>query len=128
MYTFKSTISIFIALFLTACHPLPQPVQMTDAVVHQSVETVGITERAAFELLIAALEQRPNSDLDCLQFLPESDNDDNVASDWEFAAFEVHDDICGGDPDVSHVRNRYKINADGSIMLYDVRDAEYQPL
>jgi hypothetical protein len=40
----------------------------------------------------------------------------------------IHDDICGGDPYIAHVRNRYKINANGSIMIYSVKDAKYQPL
>ena len=97
-----------------------------EAVVDSSTATIGITERAAFELLIVALEQRPNADLDCLQFLPESDNDDAIATTWEFAAIEIHDEICGGDPYVGHVRDRYKVSADDSVMIYDPRDAEYK--
>lgn len=71
------------------------------------------------------LEQRQVA-TDCLTF--RSENDDNLkAQVWEFAAFEIHDEICGGDPYVGHVRNRYKINSDGSLMRYNVRDADYEP-
>ncbi len=40
---------------------------------------------------------------------------------------EIHDEICGGDPSIGHVRNRYRISSDGSLMRYNVRDAEYVP-
>lgn len=128
MHPIKSTIYIFIIVLLTACNSISQPEQAASSVVDNSIAMVGITERTAFELLIVALEQRPNADLDCLQFLPESNNDDAIATTWEFAAIEIHDEICGGDPNTAPVRNRYKVNADGSIMIYSVRDAEYKPL
>ena len=126
MTPLKAATYIFIAVLLTACNALPQPAQTVDIIVNKST-ALGINERVAFELLIVALEQRPNADLDCLQFLPESNNDDAIATTWEFAAMEVHDEICGGDPDVGHVRNRYKVNANGSIMIYDPREGEYEP-
>lgn len=127
MCLIKATTCVFLTILLTACHPLPESKQTVGLINNQSTP-LGITERAAFELLIGALEQRPNADLDCLQFLPESDNDDDMATTWEFAAMEVHDEICGGDPYVGHVRNRYKVNMDGSIMIYDPREGEYEPL
>lgn len=126
MHPIKSTIYIFIIVLLTACNSISQPEQAASSVVDNSIAMVGITERTAFELLIVALEQRPNADLDCLQFLPESNNDDAIATTWEFAAIEIHDEICGGDPHIAHVRNRYRVSADGSIMVYDVRDADYK--
>ncbi|MDE4455719.1 hypothetical protein [Psychrobacter sp. DAB_AL62B] len=127
MQHLKATMSIFIAALLTACHPLPELKQTVGLVDNQSTP-LGITERAAFELLIVALEQRPNADLDCLQFLPESNNDDTIATTWEFAAIEIHDEICGGDPYIAHVRSRYQISADGSVMVYDAITAEYELL
>ena len=124
MHLLTSTICISLAVLLTACNPLDREGR---AVVDNSTATIGITERAAFESLLVALEQRPNADLDCLQFLSESNNDDAIATSWEFAAIEVHDDTCGGDPDIAHVRNRYKVSADDSVMIYDPIDAEYKP-
>ena len=124
MHLLTSTICISLAVLLTACKPLDRGDR---TVVDNSTATIGITERAAFELLIVTLEQRPNADLDCLQFLPESNNDDAIATTWEFAAMEIHDEICGGDPYVGHVRNRYKVSADDSVMIYDPIDAEYKP-
>ena len=128
MIPLKSATYIFIAVLLTACNSLHQPAQTVGITVNKSTATIGITERAAFELLIVALEQRPNADLDCLQFLPESNNDAAIATTWEFAAIEIHDEICGGDPNIAHVRNRYKVSADGSVMIYDAREGEYEPL
>lgn len=127
MQHLKASVCFILIVLLTACHPLPELKQTVGLVDNQSTP-LGITERAAFELLIVALEQRPNADLDCLQFLPESNNDDTIATTWEFAAIEIHDEICGGDPDVGHVRNRYKVNADGSVMVYDAITAEYELL
>ena len=127
MTPLKAATYIFIVVLLTACNALPQPARTVDIVVNKST-ALGINERVAFELLIVALEQRPNADLDCLQFLPESNNDDAITTTWEFAAREVHDEICSGDPYVGHVRNRYKVNANGSIMIYDPREGEYEPL
>ena len=126
MHLLTSTICISLAVLLTACNPSNREDR---AVVDSSTATatIGITEKAAFESLLVALEQRPNADLDCLQFLPESNNDDAIATTWEFAAMEIHDEICGGDPYVGHVRNRYKVSADDSVMIYDPIDAEYKP-
>ena len=126
MHLLTSTICISLAVLLTACNPLNRE---DGAVVDSSTATIGITERAAFELLIVALEQRPNADLDCLQFLPESNShtDEATAPVWDFAAIEIHDDTCGGDPDIAHVRDRYQVSADGSVMIYDPIDAEYKP-
>ena len=126
MHLLTSTICISLAVLLTACNPSNREDR---AVVDSSTATatIGITEKAAFESLLVALEQRPNADLDCLQFLLESNNDDAIATTWEFAAIEIHDEICGGDPDIAHVRDRYTVSADGSVMIYDPRDAEYKP-
>ncbi|MBE0441470.1 MAG: hypothetical protein ACTH7W_04750 [Psychrobacter sp.] len=126
MHLLTSTICISLAVLLTACNPLDRG---SGSVVDSSTATatIGITEKAAFESLLVTLEQRPNADLDCLQFLFESNNDNAIATSWEFAAFEVHDDICGGDSYVGHVRDRYKVSADGSVMIYDSTDGEYKP-
>ena len=128
MYLVKATTCVFLTILLTACNPLYLSAPATDVAVNNSTTTAGITERTALEGLLSSLEQRPNADVDCLQFIPESNNDDAIATTWEFAAMEVHDEICGGDPDVGHVRNRYKVNANGSIMIYDPREGEYEPL
>ena len=124
MHLLTSTICISLAVLLTACNPLDRE---DGVVINSSTVIIGITEQTALEWLLVALEQRPNADLDCLQFLPESNNNDAVATTWEFAAIEIHDEICGGDPYVGHVRNRYKVSADDSVMIYDPIDAEYKP-
>lgn len=94
---------------------------------------MGITEQTAFERLLTALKQHQVADLDCLKFRFEGNKDSTMAEDaiapvWEFAAVEIHDEICGGDPDITHVRDRYQIKSDGLVMIYDVRNANYKPL
>ena len=110
-------------LSLTACNTRSQPVLIAHSVVDNTSTTTGITEYAALQLLLDALKQRQVA-TDCLGF--RSDNN-TVALVWEFAAIEMHDEICGGDPHVGHVRNIYRISSDVSLMVYDAANAEYKP-
>ncbi|OXL23756.1 hypothetical protein [Psychrobacter sp. DAB_AL32B] len=125
MQHLKASVCFILIVLLTACYPLSESKQTVGLVDNQST-LLGITERAAFELLLMALKQTKVAGLDCLQFRSET-YDDTIATTWEFAAIEIHDEICGGDPYVGHVRNRYKVNANGSIMIYDPREGEYEP-
>lgn len=114
----------FLITLVTACNARTQPAPVTSSVVDNMPATPSITEYAALQLLLEALEQRQVA-TDCLGFRSENNTADVIAQDWEFAAIEIHDEICGGDPYVGHVRNRYRISSDGSLMKYNVRDAEY---
>ena len=117
---------ILIVFLIAACSPLAQTKHATSSVVDNTSTTTGITEYAAFQLLLEALEQRQIT-TDCLGFRSENNADENtLASVWEFAVVEVHDEVCGGDSYVGHVRNRYRISSDGSLMRYNVRDADYE--
>lgn len=116
---------IFSALLLTGCSTIYKSQQVSSEVT-ESIAIKGLTENNAFAWLIEALESR-DKDLDCLTFRFESDREQGtVAEVWDFAAFEVHDEVCGGDPYISHVRDRYRVNSEGSIMIYDAANAEYK--
>lgn len=130
MNAFRLSFFVILAVLLTACNSTYQPEQTNGAIVDNSTVIIGITEQTAFEWLLVALERHQVADLDCLKFRSESNNnsDEAIAPVWEFAAVEVHDAICGGDPDIAHVRDRYQIGSDGSVMVYDVRNADYKPL
>ncbi|SLJ84180.1 hypothetical protein [Psychrobacter sp. DAB_AL43B] len=128
MQHLKASVCFILIVLLTACHPLPESKQTVGLVDNKSTAMVGITEEKALDALLTVLEEQEIGNLDCLGFRSESNNDDTIATTWEFAAIEIHDEICGGDPDVGHVRNRYKVNANGSVMVYDAITAEYEPL
>lgn len=135
MPSLKTINYMLIVVLMTACSPLYQPEHRGEPVVNDSIAMVvndsiamiGISEDVALKWLLVALEQHQVADLDCLQFRTEN----NFATDselvWEFAAVEIHNETCGGDPNIAHVRNRYRVNADGSVMVYDIVNAEYQP-
>jgi hypothetical protein len=88
-----------------------------------------IGEEQALSLLLSTLKAHKVADLDCLAFQNESEQaDDAKAEVWEFAAREKHDEKCGGDPAVSHVRDRYRVNSDGVVWRYDAAEADYARL
>ena len=101
---------------------------------HQNAENKAravkkISEDQARALLLSELRAHKVADLDCLGFPNESSTSGNSKAElWEFAARERHDERCGGDPAVSHVRDRYKINSAGEVWIYDVANDEYNRL
>ena len=85
-----------------------------------------LSEQQALDLLVKELKAHRVPDLDCLGFMDESDHPPNAkAAEWEFAAHEIHDQRCGGDPGVSPVRDRYQVKASGKILVYNAADAEF---
>lgn len=127
MQNLKAILLVLAVTLIAACSSVTQTTHATNSVVDNSTAIIGITEQMAFERLISALEER-NKNLECLRFRFESGREDNVVAEvWDFAAVEVHDAICGGDPHIDHVRDRYQIISDGSVMIYDVVNAEYKP-
>ncbi|MGP9689276.1 hypothetical protein ACT3TH_08965 [Psychrobacter sp. AOP22-C1-C5] len=133
MESFKSTFFVILALSLTACNSTYQSEQIINSIVDNSTVMTGITEQTAFEWLLIDLKRQQVADLDCLKFRIEGNEDSDVAEDtiaavWDFAAIEIHDENCGGDPSITHVRDRYQISSDGSVKVYDVKNAHYKPL
>ncbi|MEN6668843.1 hypothetical protein AAJP47_00530 [Psychrobacter sp. B38] len=133
MNSFKSISLVILVVSLTACHSASQSEQMINPIVDNSTVMTDITKQTAFELLLIALKKHRVADLDCLKFRLEGNKasdiaEDTIAAVWDFAAIEIHDETCGGDPEITHVRDRYQISSDGSVMVYDVKNAHYQPL
>ncbi len=127
MQNLKVIIYVLLVTLIAACSSVAQTKHATSPVVDNLTSIIGITEQMAFGSLIVALEEK-NKAFKCLKFRSESDNEDGVVAEvWDFAAVEVHDAICGGDPSIAHVRDRYRVNSDGSVMIYDVINAEYKP-
>jgi hypothetical protein len=85
-----------------------------------------ISEQQALDLLLKQLKAHRVQDLDCLSFMSESDAPaDAKAAQWEFAAREIHNERCGGDPAVSPVRDRYRVDAAGEVLVYNAAEADY---
>ena len=127
MQNLKAMVFILMITLMAACSSVTQTTHAANSVVDNSTAITGVTEQMAFERLIVALEEK-NKAFKCLRFRSESDNEDGVVAEvWDFAAVEVHDVICGGDPSIAHVRDRYRVNSNGSVMIYDVVNAEYKP-
>jgi hypothetical protein len=128
MESFKSIFFVILALSLTACNSTYQSEQIINSIVDNSTVITGITEQTAFEWLLIDLKRQQVADLDCLKFRIEGNEDSDIAAVWDFAAIEIHDENCGGDPSITHVRDRYQISSDGSVKVYDVKNAHYKPL
>jgi hypothetical protein len=85
-----------------------------------------ISEQQALDLLVRQLKARHVADLECLSFMNESDTPASAkAAQWEFAAHEIHDARCGGDPGVSPVRDRYQVKASGKVLVYNAAEGEF---
>jgi hypothetical protein len=85
-----------------------------------------ISEEQALALLMSELKAHKVPDLDCLAFQNESSMPtESKAELWEFAARELHNEKCGGDPAVFPVRDRYKVSSAGKVWKYDVVNDQY---
>lgn len=128
MLFIKRTFLFFFAALLLGCsRPTPPPQELPEkAKVSKHVASKQITETEALDILFSALKQHNVADLDCLAFVTES-NYPSVpkAAKWEFAAREIHNEKCGGDPDVMPVRDRYEVSSTGRIMIYNAVNGEY---
>ncbi|RFP15457.1 hypothetical protein D0T25_20330 [Duganella sp. BJB488] len=128
-FTKRASLFIFAALLL-GCSRSPQPPQEAPAsktTASKQAASKEITESQALDLLLAGLKRRKVADLDCLEFMAETDDPAvSKAEQWEFAAHEIHDKRCGGDPGVSPVRDRYQISSAGKVKVYDAAEGEFK--
>lgn len=129
----KYVFLITLAVLLHGCSRPPQPTlqsSASSAKIDNPATSKPITEDQALDLLFSALKQHKVTDLDCLSFM--TGNNYPVRSSkavrWEFAAREIHNDRCGGDPGVSPVRDRYEVSASGMVRVYDVANDRYTEL
>ncbi|MYN19707.1 hypothetical protein GTP81_23465 [Rugamonas sp. FT107W] len=128
-FTKRASLFIFAALLL-GCSRSPQPPQEVPAsktTASKQAASKEITENQALDLLLAALKRHKVADLDCLEFMAETDDPAvSKAEQWEFAAREIHDKRCGGDPGVSPVRDRYQVSSAGKVKVYDAAEGEFK--
>ncbi|MGY0653053.1 hypothetical protein ACW7GZ_14580 [Luteimonas sp. A537] len=121
--------SLLLAGFSPAIQAQSQQLSSGDLAAVNSSALVEISEDRAFTLLTAALKEHQVSDLECLSFGSESDVPaGSKAASWEFAAREIHNEECGGDPSTSPVRDRYKVSSNGEVSVYDFPSGDYTAL
>lgn len=124
----KRTLLFFIAVLILGCsrsvppaHEIPEK-----AKVSKHPASKQVTEAEALDILLSALRRHKVADLDCLSFVTENNYPPAAkAGKWEFAAREIHNERCGGDPDVMPVRDRYQVSSTGRVMIYNVVNGEY---
>src|SRR4051812_4289025 len=105
---------LFLAVTLIACSRTPEPPHghPNKSAGHGAAAATPISEDQALTLLVAQLKAHKVADIECLQFFDESDDPpDTKAVQWQFAAHENHPEKCGGDPNTSPVRDRYKVDS-----------------
>jgi hypothetical protein len=129
---FRATAFFGIAVLAAGCSPSTPSQQASPATrsaANIATALAGISEDRAVSLLEAALNKRKVADLDCLGFASDSDVPaGSKATLWEFAAREIHNEKCGGDPSISHVRDRYSVGSNGEVSVLDVTSGEYKAL
>jgi hypothetical protein len=87
-----------------------------------------LTEEQAFDTLFKQIQKDKLYDswtkLDCLSFVTE----ETTKSYFDFAIREKHDDKCPGDPNISPIVDRFRVNRiTGKIQWFDPLDGEYKP-
>ncbi len=77
---------------------------------------------------LRVLEARLQSDQfypdNCISILSEQ-GDAPTPDAFEFAVHERHGNDCPGDPQTSPVRDRFRVQADGTVLWYDVVNADF---
>jgi hypothetical protein len=131
MLFMKRSLPFFFAALLLGCsRSVPPPHEMpVKTKVSNHLASTQISEKETLDILLSALKQRKIADLNCLAFVAENNYpSDPKAKLWQFAAREIHNEKCGGDPDVMPVRDRYEVSAAGRIMIYDAVNGEYKKI
>lgn len=87
----------------------------------------GMTEDAALNLLVRTIQHdniyAKRISLDCVTYVTE----ETTRTYFEFAMREKHGGKCKGDPDLSPIVDRYRVNrASGKIELYDAPNDRWQ--
>ena len=88
----------------------------------------ALTEDAALNILLHKLEQdhvyAKRISLDCVTF----DTEETTRTYFQVALREKHNKKCGGDPDITPVIDRYRVNrASGKLDWYDPVNDNWQP-
>lgn len=109
----------------------PAPAQPTspaaNAAAGTQMGTAGAVADAdqALQTLVAQLRRDALYPDDCVSYASEDDADGASADGFAFAVRERHGDGCPGDPQTAPVRDRFRVDRDGTLHWYDVVDGDY---
>ncbi|MBB4130305.1 MULTISPECIES: hypothetical protein [unclassified Xanthomonas] len=115
------------ALTVAGCKQ--QPAEPTASQPKPAIATPApVTERDARARALHLLEARLQGDQfypdNCISILSE-EADAGSPGALDFAVHERHGNGCPGDPQTSPVRDRFRVQADGKVLWYDVVNADF---
>ena len=101
---------------------------LLSSVVSQAARSHPLDEDAALGLLVRTLKHdhvyAKRISLDCVTY----DTEETTDAYFQFALREKHDAKCGGDPETSHVVDRYRVyRRSGKIQLWEAAGDTWQP-
>ncbi|WOB48437.1 hypothetical protein NYR97_14330 [Xanthomonas hydrangeae] len=102
----------------------PAPSQSKPAAVATAAPTGNDAEARALHVLEARLQSDHFYPDNCISILSEQ-GDAPTPDAFEFAVHERHGNDCPGDPQTSPVRDRFRVQADGTVLWYDVVNADF---
>lgn len=102
----------------------PAPSQPKPAAVATATPTGNDAEARALHVLEARLQSDHFYPDNCISILSEQ-GDAPTPGAFEFAVHERHGNDCPGDPQTSPVRDRFRVQADGTVLWYDVVNADF---
>jgi len=84
-----------------------------------------VHENQAVDLVFKAMRQLyPAESLQCFNVVTEKSS----RTAFEIAVYEKHSRRCGGDPEVMHVRDRFRVDRSPiGLSIYDLLNDAYRP-
>ncbi|PPU75578.1 MULTISPECIES: hypothetical protein [Xanthomonas] len=123
----RLAIACLVALAIVGCRQQPaEPAAATPkpAVAAPAAVTGNDAEARALHVLEAQLQRDHAYPDNCISILTEA-GQTPAADAFEFAVHERHGNGCPGDPQTSPVRDRFRVQADGKVLWYDVVNAGF---
>ena len=102
----------------------PKPAVTAPAVTAPAAGTADDARARALHALEARLQSDQAYPDNCISIVSEP-GDAPVSQTFEFAVRERHGNGCPGDPQTSPVRDRFRVNANGEVLWYDVVNADF---
>ena len=84
-----------------------------------------MSEDQATTLVFRAVRQlNPTESIECFSLLTE----ERSRTSFDIAVYEKHNRRCGGDPQVMHVRDRFRVGrSPAKLWIYDLSSDGYRP-
>ncbi|MFO3704491.1 hypothetical protein ACI6Q5_05775 [Xanthomonas codiaei] len=123
----RYAVACLVALAVLGCRQQPaEPAATTPtpAASAPAAVTGNDAEARALHVLEAQLQRDHAYPDNCISILTEA-GDAPAAGTFEFAVHERHGNGCPGDPQTSPVRDRFRVQADGTVQWYDVVNADF---